>query len=61
MTQEEREKLLSIRKRGKTSKLLSENEFSFCQKMWEKYPEEYKEVCEEIRQWISTSPWYELL
>jgi hypothetical protein len=51
MTTEEHRKLLSIRKRAKLGEHITNKETEFCQTMWAKWPEEYKEMDRYIRDW----------
>jgi len=49
----ERVRLVGIRRHGKTGLPLSEEEGRFCERMFARYPESYREVDAEIREWAA--------
>jgi hypothetical protein len=61
MTQEQRQRLLEIRKRGKTGKAVTSEEHAFCEEMWRRFPAAYRDVEEELQRWLKTAKWWELL
>jgi hypothetical protein len=61
VTSEEKEKLLDIRKRGKRGKPVSMEEHAFCTRLYNKDPQGYAEVEQELLSWVKTAPWWELL
>lgn len=61
MTQEEHDKLLDIRKRGKRREsLVSQDERNFCIEMYERDPKGYEEVEAEMQEWLKGLSWWEL-
>lgn len=60
LTSEERERLLDARKRGKCGRA-SKEDHDFCTEAYERDPEAYAEVEEQLLHWLKTAPWYELL
>jgi hypothetical protein len=51
MPEAERRRLVEIRKRGKTGRVVTEDELAFCTTMLDAYPEDYAEVDAEIVDW----------
>lgn len=61
MTPEERARLLEIRKRGKIGRSpVTPEERAFCEEMWERFPEDYREVEAEMQAWLRNANWWEL-
>jgi hypothetical protein len=57
MTKEEIRQVVDIRKRGKTSGTVSQEEHKFCDQMWKKYPKAYSEIDNYIRLWTRWYVW----
>lgn len=61
MTYQERQKLLDIKWKSKTAKQITEEELNFCIDMWEKFPQEFREVEDEMLAKLKRAKWYELI
>jgi len=61
VTDQERQRLLDIRKRGKCGREVGPEERKFCEAMWKRYPQEYGEVEREMHDWLKEAPWWETL
>lgn len=62
MTEEDHDKLLEIRKRGKIGRLpVSAEEHAFCDKMYKRFPKEYAAVEAEMMAWLRGLNWWELI
>lgn len=61
MTPSQMERLLDIRWRGKTGKLLSEEEQAFAILMHAEWPAQYRDVEAELMRRIKSAAWHELL